>query len=456
MNIIVIGDVILDINYISHITRKAAEADIPIYDILNNDYKLGGSGNVCQNLKNLETNVEIISVIGNDSYGTIITNLLKNKNINNKLFIDKTRKTTIKNRIFLDNKLQFRFDIEDNNDISDDIQKEIVEYVFNKDTIDAVIISDYNKGVCTEYLCETLIKYCNENNIPSFVDPKIKNVMKYKGCFLFKPNLYEAENICQEKNITKILNSIKSKIECKNVVLTLSEDGIILNNIHNKIKHKNKIQLTDVTGAGDIVLTIISYIYLKYKDLLKACRVANYIAGKSVSVIGNYNTNLEDINEYFEIEENNNIEKIIYDYNIDKINRLAKERNVVFTNGCFDILHSAHIELLKFAKQQGDILIVGLNSDDSIKRLKGENRPINNIIERSKILSLFDFIDYVIIFHDDTPLNILQMLKPDILIKGSDYNINNVIGKEYVKEILFFNYIENLSSTNIINKIKNQ
>jgi len=118
-------------------------------------------------------------------------------------------------------------------------------------------------------------------------------------------------------------------------------------------------------------------------------------------------------------------------------------------------LHSAHIELLKFSKNQGDILIVGLNSDDSIKRLKGENRPINDIFERSKILSLFDFIDYIIIFSDDTPLNIIKLLNPDVLVKGSDYNKDNIIGREYVKNIILFDFILNKSSTNVINKIKN-
>jgi D-beta-D-heptose 7-phosphate kinase/D-beta-D-heptose 1-phosphate adenosyltransferase len=147
--------------------------------------------------------------------------------------------------------------------------------------------------------------------------------------------------------------------------------------------------------------------------------------------------------------------KIIYDYEIDKITKISKKRNIVFTNGCFDILHSAHIELLKFSKNQGDVLVVGLNSDDSIKRLKGETRPINNIDERAKILSLFDFIDYIIVFSDDTPLNIITMLTPDILIKGSDYNKENIIGKEFVKQIILFDFVQNKSSTRVINKIKN-
>ena len=230
---------------------------------------------------------------------------------------------------------------------------------------------------------------------------------------------------------------------------------MILNNTYNKIEHDEFINLVDVTGAGDTVLAVLVYSYLKDNDLLKASKMANYIGGKSVGVIGNYNITIDDINDYYKYEMTEINSKIIYDYEIDKITRISKKHNIVFTNGCFDILHSAHIELLKFAKNQGDVLVVGLNSDESIKRLKGETRPINNIDERAKILSLFDFIDYIIVFSDDTPLNIITMLTPDILIKGSDYNKENIIGKEFVKQIILFDFVENKSSTRVINKIKN-
>ena len=453
MNIIIIGDIMLDINNTSEIKRNAPEANIPIYNILDVNYILGGSSNVAQNLKNLGVNVEIISVIGNDIYRNIVTDLLDKKCVSHKLFIDTERNTTQKNRIFLNNTLHVRYDIESTNDISNSIEQEIIEYITKKTNIDAIIISDYDKGVVTENLSQTIITLANQNNIPTFVDPKIKNIMKYKNCFLLKPNQDEAETISGEKNIDKILNFIKDKIECKNILLTRGKEGMILNNIYNKITHDSVIKLVDVTGAGDVVLSVLVYSYLKYGDLLKACKIANYIGGKSVSVIGIYNVSINDINEYFEIERNYFYDKIIYDDEIDKIKKISTKNNIVFTNGCFDILHSAHIELLKFAKNKGHILVVGLNSDDSIKRLKGESRPINDIHERSKILSLFDFIDYIIIFQDDTPLNIIKLLAPDFLVKGSDYNLDNIVGKEYVKNIIFFDLIQNKSSTCVINKI---
>jgi|LakMenE18May11ns_1017448.scaffolds.fasta_scaffold9958430_8 D-beta-D-heptose 7-phosphate kinase/D-beta-D-heptose 1-phosphate adenosyltransferase len=453
--IIIIGDILLDINNTAEIKRQAPEADIPIYNILDVNYILGGAANVAKNLKFLDTNVEIVSVIGNDIYGTKIKEMLDSNVIKNKLFVDDNRKTTQKNRIFIHDSIKVRFDIEDTNDISDSMENDIIDYITNKTNISAIIISDYDKGVITEKLSNNIIEYANKNNIPTFVDPKLKNYYKYKNCFLIKPNQQESEVISGEKNIAKILNIIKEKIGCKNILLTRGKEGMILNNMYNKIEHETIINLVDVTGAGDTVLSVLVYSYLKDHDLLKASKMANYVGGKSVGVIGNYNITTDDINDYYKYEMTENISKIIYDYEIDKITKISKKHNIVFTNGCFDILHSAHIELLKFAKNQGDILIVGLNSDDSIKRLKGETRPINNIDERAKILSLFDFIDYIIVFSDDTPLNIITMLTPDVLIKGSDYNKENIIGKEFVKQIILFDFVQNKSSTRVINKIKN-
>jgi D-beta-D-heptose 7-phosphate kinase/D-beta-D-heptose 1-phosphate adenosyltransferase len=457
MSIVVIGDIMIDINYHSEVKRNAPEANIPIYNVLDVNYILGGAANVANNLKELNTNIELLSIIGNDYYGQKITSLLESKNINNKIFIDEKRKTTQKHRIFLDNTLKVRYDIEDNHELSIELSDEIFDYIVSLNNLHSIVISDYDKGIISEYLSQKIIKYANENNILTFVDPKIRNFNKYKNCFLFKPNQSEAEIITEEKNIETILKKIKNIINCKNILLTRGKEGMILNNIYNKFEHENIINLRDVTGAGDIVMSLIVYCYLKYSDLNLACKISNYIAGKSVGFIGNYETKLQDIEDFFENKINNDFikNKIYFDYQINDIKNISKNNNIVFTNGCFDILHSAHIELLKFAKSKGDILVVGLNSDDSIKRIKGQDRPINDINERSKILSLFDFIDYIIIFSDDTPFEIIKLLKPSTIIKGGDYNIENVVGKEYTKEVLLFNYIENKSSTNIIKKIKN-
>ncbi len=450
MNIIVIGDILLDINYISNIYRNAPEANIPIHNIQETNYILGGAANVANNLKQLNANVKLIGITGNDNYSSIIINLLTNKNIQHKIFVDVCRPTTTKHRIFNNNTLNVRYDIESTNDISFELQQNIINYICNEENIGIIVISDYDKGIITKNLCQTIINYANDKNILTFIDPKLNNYEKYKNCFLFKPNLNEATIISNTNNIETTISTLYNKINCKNLLLTLGNQGMLLNNITNKITHKQNIQAKDVTGAGDIVLALLVYGYIKYNDLYKAAKLANYIAGKSVQHIGNYQLTLKDITDY----ENNS--KIIYDYELDKLTNLSSQnKNIVFTNGCFDILHSAHIELLQFAKKQGDLLVVGLNSDESITLLKGQSRPINNIQERSHILELFDFIDYIIIFNELTPLNIIKQLKPSILVKGSDYNKDNIVGKEFVNEIILFDFITGKSSTNIINNIKN-
>ena len=468
VNVIVIGDLMIDIYHTSEIKRNAPEdIKIPIHNIIDNVYKLGGACNVAFNLHSLGTSVELLGVVGDDIYGNQIEKMICDSNLKHKLFIDKTRKTTQKNRIFYNDELKCRFDVENTHDIPLTIQDEILNYIKSSQNIHAIIISDYDKGVVTMELCQSIISYSNHNHILTFIDPKLNNYHKYKNCFLFKPNVFEAEKITNETNIDKMITKIHNEMKCKNVLITLGEKGMIFsqNDSLNKtytIQHKEIIHKKDVTGAGDIVLSILVHVYIKSNNLLESCHVANYIAGKSVGVVGNYNVSQLDIDEYYkimhsEIKDNVNIpsnSKIIYDYEYDNIIKLSNKKNIVFTNGCFDILHSGHIKCLQFSKNQGDILVVGLNSDDSIKKIKGPERPINNIEERATMLSLFDFIDYIIIFSEDTPYNILKLLKPLKMVKGSDYKIENVVGSEFTNEVLLFNYIENKSSTRIIDKIK--
>lgn len=448
MNIIVIGDIILDINYNVTFIKKAPEANIPVYKSTNIDYKLGGASNVANNLSNItNNNVELISIIGDDYYGSIIKQLL-DKNIKNKLFIDK-RQTTQKNRLFENNNLITRFDIEDTHDISNNLENQIIDYITSKTQINAIILSDYDKGLLTINLCQSIIKFCNEHNIFTFVDPKLKNILKYKNCFCLKPNMNEATVLTNETNIDNIFNTLFNKLNAKNIVITNAEHGIYLNNSNTIINHKKKFNVVDVTGAGDVFMSVLTLYYLQCNDLLLSSKVANYIASKSINCIGNYKIKETDISEYF---LNENI--VIYENETNKI-KLLKEinNNIIFTNGCFDIFHSAHLRLLNFCKEHNGTFILGLNSDISITKIKGLNRPINNLNERLELLKNLNFIDHIIVYDSETPYNILQYLKPNIIVKGGDYNINNIIGNEFCEEIKLFNFINGISTTNIIKKV---
>jgi D-beta-D-heptose 7-phosphate kinase/D-beta-D-heptose 1-phosphate adenosyltransferase len=452
MRLLIYGEIILDKYYISTTNRTAPEVDIPIYLVNKTENKLGGAANVALNLKD-HCDIEFISVLGNDEYYKEIINLLNSNNINNKIFLS-NRKCIIKNRTICDNNIVNRFDVEDTYDIPDNLIEEILLYLEQKistEKIDGFIISDYNKGIIPHKLCQGIINLCNKSGISTFIDPKIKDINKYINCTFFKPNLVEAYNIIENNSISdeKLLETLHNNLNCKYLLITKGADGMIGydgNKIIN-IQHKENISVIDVTGAGDIIIAVLTYIYLLSNDFGFACKISNYIGGKSVQYLGNYKFTLEDIK---------NSNNLIYSTDLDIIKNLRKiHTNIIFTNGCFDIVHTGHIKLLKYCRSIGSTIVLGLNSDKSIKNIKGETRPINNQNDRIEFIQLLELVDYIIIFDEETPINIIKNLEPDILVKGSDYNINNVIGKEYCKEVLFFNLVPNKSTTNIIKKIYN-
>jgi len=459
MNIIIVGDIILDIYYNSICNRLAPEANIPVFNTKDITYKLGGSANIALNLSKLNINVYLISVSGEDDYNKKIFEILDNNNISHFIITDKNRKTTIKNRIISNNIINTRFDIEDTDDINNDLEIIIlnkIKELNSKNKIDGIILSDYNKGVITELNSQNIIEYSNNNNILTFIDPKINNINKYKNCTIFKPNMLESSLISDKNNINEKIIDIFNKINCKIVVITLGKDGMIYYEGKDiiTIKENRLYNCIDPTGAGDIVISVLSYYFIKSNNIDLSVKISNYIASKSIEYIGNYCLNINDINE-FEIKDLNIFSKKILNISdLESFNKYYLGKKVIFTNGCFDIIHIAHLKLLKYSKSLGDILIVGLNSDDSIKKNKGNSRPINKEQDRIDFLLHLDFIDHVILFNEDTPLNIISIIKPEIIVKGGDYTKDNIVGKEYCKNVIIFNYINNKSTTNIINQIK--
>jgi len=470
MNVIVIGDVILDINYSSTITRNAPEANhIPIHKINNVEYILGGAANAALNLNRIGVNVELVSCIGagdDDVHFKKITEILNEKNVKFKFFIDKNKKCmTIKNRIIYNNNICARYDLEDDDDINTEISNDILYYIKSKANTNVVLISDYNKGVMTDYLCSAIINYCNACGIHTFVDPKIKNIFKYKNCFCFKPNMNESITFTKSRDVSKIFTEIKNSLNNTHTIITDGENGLYINDERNHITHDKKITLVDVTGAGDVVISVLVYCFLTYnQNMTSAGIIANYVGGKSVEALGNYNICLKDIEEGYNIlklkQNNQQIQiqekKILLDTDTEELESF-QNKNVVFTNGCFDIVHSGHLKLLNYCRNQGDVFIVGLNSDQSVKKLKGDSRPINCASERSEFLLDLNIVDYVVIFNDDTPYNVINMIKPKTLVKGGDYCKETIIGSDLVDNVLIYDSIKNKnkSSTRIINKILN-
>ena len=450
MQIVVFGELMIDKYFYSITNRMAPEANIPIYKIENSNIKLGGAANVAINLSNL-CSVEFVSVIGNNTNLDEIEKILNENNIKF-TFFKENRESIIKNRIVCDNKIVNRFDIEDTFIINKNTKDDIYEYINSRiSSIDGLVISDYNKGIISTDLCINLINLCNKYSIKTFIDPKINDINKYKNCTLLKPNYKEALlmlNVDDCISNEELAKKLFEKIGCKYLLITNGEFGMFgYSNDYIEIKHDSKIDVIDVTGAGDVVISILTYIFLLTNDFVCSIRIANYVAGKSVKSIGNYKFSIKDIKEYF---------KVIYSNQTSLISNISKiHKNIVFTNGCFDIVHIGHLKLLNFAKSKGDVLILGINSDSSIKKIKGDSRPINNEKDRIEFLFLLNIVDYIIIFDEETPYNIIKNLKPKVLIKGGDYKIENVVGREFADEVILYDLVPDKSTSLIINRIKN-
>ena len=452
--ILVIGDLMLDVYDIGEISRISPEAPIPIFVHKREEKLIGGAGNVLLNLNSFGCKSEIISFVGDDKNGAFILNKLKKlgHNLNNILVV-KNRSTTTKTRIIVDNQQIIRIDKENidplNNQNENFILKKISSVISD---FEIVIVSDYGKGLLSENLLKMIFDLCEKKNIKSLVDPKGSDFSKYRNSFLLTPNINEASiatNI-SIKTIDDIKNAINKLCKITNSnqqIITLSEKGIAINENGNfSILPALKKDIYDVTGAGDTVIASIAYKLSMNASLKEAVKFANKAASVVVGKKGVATATLE------EIEKDLRNSKKIYRNLREFKNSYTKniQDKIVFTNGCFDILHLGHIEYLREASKLGDVLIIGLNSDSSVKKIKGNNRPINNEIDRAKMLLAFAFVDVVIIFDKKTPLDLIKEINPDILAKGGDYIKEDIAGYEIAKKTVVLDYIPNKSTSSII------
>lgn len=467
--VLVVGDIMID-KYIFGTTKRISqEAPIPI---LNTDYEkniLGGAANVAYNLKRADQDVSVLTVIGKDANAELLTNLLNEMNIETNLIIkDASRVTTLKTRFIGQNKAQMlRVDNEDTTPISEDISSLLVlKLKQNIDKFDLVIISDYCKGVLTTQNTPELIKIANDANVKVLVDVKEPNYEKYKNAYLIKPNLIELAQITRmpvsnEDEIEMAAMQLLRNTNAKYVLATRGKDGMTLFS-DNKKFHVNAIleEVFDVTGAGDTVISYLAVSILNNLDIDNAVKISNYAAGVKVTKLGSYGVTVEDIKNYILKDRNTTNNKKIL--SIDELTEILKNNDknnkIVFTNGCFDILHIGHIRYLKEAAKYGDIFIVGVNSDASVKKLKGESRPIVPEEDRMEMLAALDFVSYIVKFEEETPYEIIKKIKPFYIVKGGDYKKENIVGLDIVQsyggDVIVLPYLKNRSTTNIIRKIE--
>lgn len=464
--ILVLGDLMIDHYLWGSCERISPEAPVQVVDISRETTVLGGGGNVINNLKALGASVSVSSVIGDDANGAELINMLKAIGVEtDKIITQKERKTSKKSRVIASSQQVLRYDKESKEQISDALADEIVNSL--NDTIcdyDAVILSDYGKGVLSEALCQGIIKLCAKNGVKVLVDPKGSDYSKYRGAYLLTPNKKEAViatkiDIKDKESLQKALLKLKQECDLAISLITLSEDGIATYDKELKLFPTVAKEVFDVTGAGDTVIASIAFALSAKKSIEEAAAFANLAAGVVVGKIGSATVTLGEIEEYEAALHKSTSDAHIKSFEEIKaiVDRYRKNgKKVVFTNGCFDILHVGHVKYLQEAKSFGDVLIVGLNSDASVSRLKGPSRPVNIAQDRAYLLAALEAVDFVVPFENDTPHELIKMIKPDILVKGGDYKGKDVVGTEFADELKLVDFVDGKSTTKTIQKIKGE
>jgi len=463
--VLVIGDLMIDHYLWGSANRISPEAPVQVVDIDNESTVLGGAGNVVNNLRALGCNVGVISAIGKDEAGSELKEMLNSIETKSYLIEQKNRKTSKKSRIIASHSQVVRYDKESKEDITEESCHAIFEeFKFIVDDYDIVLLSDYGKGVLTSKLTLNLIEYANSKNKRVLVDPKGDDYSKYFGAYLLTPNKKEAQEATKIdiKNNDSLLDALQSLKQTANLtipLITLSEDGIAILDENNKIINKPTVarEVYDVTGAGDTVLASLGYCLAQNLDIGKSLEFANLAAGVVVGKLGSATASLEEIEEYKSSLHKSSIDSHIKTFNEieNTVARLKKQgKKIVFTNGCFDILHRGHVQYLDTAKSFGDVLILGLNSDASVSALKGPTRPINNEDDRAYILAALESVDYVVKFTDDTPYDLIKIIQPDTLVKGGDYEGKDVVGQDIAGQLKLVDFVDGKSTTKTIEKIQ--
>ena len=469
LKIAVIGDVMLDRYFYGEVKRISPEAPVPVTKINRISSVLGGAANVAANLAHLECKVYMGGVTGDDENRQLLEQMMAEAGIDySGLVKSQHRKTITKLRVLGGQQQMLRLDFEETGDLFPDEIISLRAWLENllDEGLDGVIVSDYAKGVCSDDFCQWVIAQGKVYGIPVLIDPKGADWTKYRGCDFITPNLKEMCEAagCQRENedeaVVAMAMAAKDKFKIKNVVVTRSERGMTLVN-NEEIIHSPAaaIEVFDVSGAGDTVAAALLVAAAGKLELADAVYMANRAAGIVVAKVGTYPVHREELLKDLMTEERKQ-GKGYRTQSWEEIAALARNwkacgEKVVFTNGCFDILHVGHVTYLEKARNLGKHLIVGLNTDASVRRLKGETRPLVHELDRARVLAALACVDAVVLFDQDTPTELIEQIRPDILVKGGDYTPEQVAGREYAGEVRIIDFEDGYSTTGVVEKIAN-
>ena len=465
--IIVIGDVMLDQYFWGDVDRISPEAPVPVVKVNKKTTSLGGAGNVAMNLKGLNCGHQLIGLRGLDGNGDHLIAILEKEAIDHSLDTIQTHPTTTKTRILGQGQQLIRLDEErtlgiDGQDV--DRLLHILDSCLEKAA--GVIISDYGKGIFKSDAAQRVIERCRPLNIPVFVDPKGHDWERYKGATCITPNTVEFNLVApfdeyDESTLEKQARKALEQFDLQYILMTRGAKGMSLFSAHQATVHisTEAQEVFDVSGAGDTVIATLTAAFCSGMGMQRAAGLANTAAGVVVGKIGTKPILSTELTQALAENAFRGAAKCVeLGQAADMVAAWRRDgRRVVFTNGCFDILHVGHIKLLQAAAALGDRLVVGLNSDHSVKILKGDSRPVVPEKERAALLSNIKGIDLVVLFDEETPFELIRRLVPDVLVKGGDYTPETVVGRDVVEQaggqVVIIPLLEGVSSSTIIRTV---
>ena len=467
--VVVVGDLMLDEYIIGDVTRISPEAPVPVFREKEERASFGGAANVAANCKHVGCNVHMIGVIGDsDSSGKKLVSMSLDKNICvDGVILSPDRVTTRKKRVVAQQQQLLRIDTEDTFALTSYEQDKIICHIHTViKSGSVVLISDYAKGVVDEQIVQEVLTRAEVCGSIVIVDPKGPNFDKYKGVHYIKPNLKEFNQMVDffdlkqgEEFMIENGRKICELLQLKGLIVTMGEKGLqFISKDRDDFYQATKREVFDITGAGDTVLAFMAVGLAHGFSIDQSIKLANRAAGVAVSHHQTYSVSVDELLDIGpELDEKIFMEWGRLEKELEWL-RNEKKKKIVFTNGCFDLLHSGHIYLLQEAKKRGDILVVAINTDESVSRFKGPGRPIKTFSERARIMASIDVVDYVVAFEQDTPRELIEALKPDVLIKGGDYKIEKIAGYDavtsYGGKVETVEFKHGLSTSNLVKSVK--
>lgn len=467
--ILCLGDVMLDRYVYGDVVRVSPEAPIPVLKVRDERAMLGGAGNVVRNLSAIGAQVSFVSVVGSDPAGDEIAALLEALgDAEVRLVRDGARRSTVKTRYVGMNQQMLRADQETDAPLSLVRQEEVLQHIRSLlPKVQVLVLSDYGKGMLTPEICRIAIEEARDLNIPVIVDPKGRNYFQYNGASVITPNKRELADATGQtlEDDAAIVDGARSLIEQFNiasVLVTRSQDGMSVVSDDGTVTHLSAEtrEVFDVSGAGDTVVSVLAAAIAVGLPLVDAAGLANVAAGLVVSKVGTAVVYRDELSAKLRDRKLTSLDSKVATQHVAQDIVEGWRRKVLrvgFTNGCFDLLHPGHVALLAQACECCDRLVVGLNSDASVARLKGPTRPIQPDVARATVLASLSNVDLVVMFEEDTPLELIEMLRPDVLIKGGDYTVETIVGAEFVQSyggrVAIIELVPGFSTTKTVEKM---